>query len=95
MGKHPDFAQPLLSLSQRLGCHLFAGLVQIPLSHCLSVGKLFPEPLLALILGLKSRERIGLLSSARLGQEGRAYVENVHDLDKVADRFIELYGSIL
>jgi glycosyltransferase involved in cell wall biosynthesis len=31
----------------------------------------------------------------RLGEEGRAYVERVHDLDKVADRFIELYGSIL
>jgi glycosyltransferase involved in cell wall biosynthesis len=31
----------------------------------------------------------------RLGGEGRAYVEHVHDLDKVADRFIELYRSIL
>jgi glycosyltransferase involved in cell wall biosynthesis len=31
----------------------------------------------------------------RLGEEGRAYVEQVHDLDKVADRFIELYASIL
>jgi glycosyltransferase involved in cell wall biosynthesis len=31
----------------------------------------------------------------RLGEEGRAYVERVHDLDKVADRFIELYRSIL
>jgi hypothetical protein len=67
LGKHPEFARPFLSVAQRLGCHPFAGLVQIPLSHCLSVGKLFPEPLLALILGLKSRERIGALSSARLG----------------------------
>jgi glycosyltransferase involved in cell wall biosynthesis len=31
----------------------------------------------------------------RLGQEGRAYVERVHDLDKVADRFIEIYASLL
>jgi glycosyltransferase involved in cell wall biosynthesis len=31
----------------------------------------------------------------RLGEEGRVYVERVHDLDKVADRFIELYDSIL
>jgi glycosyltransferase involved in cell wall biosynthesis len=31
----------------------------------------------------------------RLGEDGRAYVEQVHDLDKVADRFIELYTSIL
>jgi glycosyltransferase involved in cell wall biosynthesis len=31
----------------------------------------------------------------RLGQEGRAYVERVHDLDKVADRLIEIYTSIL
>jgi glycosyltransferase involved in cell wall biosynthesis len=31
----------------------------------------------------------------RLGEEGRAYVERVHDLDKVADRFIELYAAIL
>jgi len=31
----------------------------------------------------------------RLGEDGRAYVEQVHDLDKVADRFIELYASIL
>ena len=31
----------------------------------------------------------------RLGEEGRAYVERVHDLDKVADRFIDLYRSIL
>jgi glycosyltransferase involved in cell wall biosynthesis len=31
----------------------------------------------------------------RLGEEGRAYAERIHDLDKVADRFIELYRSIL
>ena len=31
----------------------------------------------------------------RLGKEGRAYVERVHDLDKVADRLIEIYRSIL
>ena len=31
----------------------------------------------------------------RLGEEGRVYVERVHDLEKVADRFIELYRSIL
>jgi glycosyltransferase involved in cell wall biosynthesis len=31
----------------------------------------------------------------RLGEEGRAYVERVHDLDRVADRFIEIYASIL
>src|SRR6266511_148201 len=31
----------------------------------------------------------------RLGQEGRAYVERVHDLDKVADRLIQIYASIL
>ena len=31
----------------------------------------------------------------RLGEEGRAYVERVHDLDKVADRFIEIYSAIL
>jgi glycosyltransferase involved in cell wall biosynthesis len=31
----------------------------------------------------------------RLGEESRAYVERVHDLDKVADRFIEIYTAIL
>ena len=31
----------------------------------------------------------------RLGEEGRAYVERVHNLAQVADRFIELYESIL
>jgi glycosyltransferase involved in cell wall biosynthesis len=31
----------------------------------------------------------------RLGEEGRAYVERVHDLDQVADRFIDIYASIL
>jgi glycosyltransferase involved in cell wall biosynthesis len=31
----------------------------------------------------------------RLGEEGRAYVEHVHDLDKVADRLIEIYSAIL
>jgi glycosyltransferase involved in cell wall biosynthesis len=31
----------------------------------------------------------------RLGEEGRGYVERVHDLDKVADRFIEIYRTIL
>ena len=31
----------------------------------------------------------------RLGEEGRAYVEQIHDLEKVADRFIALYASIL
>jgi glycosyltransferase involved in cell wall biosynthesis len=30
----------------------------------------------------------------RLGEEGRAYVERVHDIDKVADRFIEIYRSL-
>ncbi len=65
LGKHPDLAQPLVSLTQRLGCNPFAGLVQVLLNRCqrpLSVGELFPEPLLALILGLESREGIGVLS---------------------------------
>jgi glycosyltransferase involved in cell wall biosynthesis len=31
----------------------------------------------------------------RLGEEGRAYVEQVHDLEKVADRFIDIYTSLL
>jgi glycosyltransferase involved in cell wall biosynthesis len=31
----------------------------------------------------------------RLGEKGRAYVERVHDIEKVADRFIEIYRSIL
>ena len=31
----------------------------------------------------------------RLGEEGRAYVEQVHDLEKVAERLIALYASIL
>jgi glycosyltransferase involved in cell wall biosynthesis len=31
----------------------------------------------------------------RLGEEGRAYVEHVHDLDTVADRLITIYSSIL
>jgi len=31
----------------------------------------------------------------KLGEEGRAYAERVHDLDKVADRFIEIYESVL
>src|SRR3954453_131321 len=31
----------------------------------------------------------------RLGLEGRAYVERVHNLETVADRFIEIYTSIL
>jgi hypothetical protein len=31
----------------------------------------------------------------RLGEESRAYVERVHDLERVADRFIELYSTML
>jgi glycosyltransferase involved in cell wall biosynthesis len=31
----------------------------------------------------------------RLGQESRAYVERVHDLERVADRFIALYSTML
>jgi Glycosyl transferases group 1 len=31
----------------------------------------------------------------RVGEEGRAYVERVHDLERVADRFIELYSTML
>jgi glycosyltransferase involved in cell wall biosynthesis len=30
----------------------------------------------------------------RLGEEGRLYAEQVHDIDKVADRFIEIYRSL-
>jgi glycosyltransferase involved in cell wall biosynthesis len=30
----------------------------------------------------------------RLGEEGRAYVERVHDIDRVADRFIEIYERL-
>jgi glycosyltransferase involved in cell wall biosynthesis len=30
----------------------------------------------------------------RLGETGRAYVERVHDIDKVADRLIEIYASL-
>ena len=66
LGKSPDFAQPLVRFGQGLGCHPFAGLVQVLLNLCqrpLGVGELFPEPMLALILGLESRECIGVLSS--------------------------------
>jgi hypothetical protein len=31
----------------------------------------------------------------RLGEESRAYVERVHDLERVADRLIELYSTML
>jgi hypothetical protein len=75
LGKHPEFAQPLLSFGQALCSlatrYLEAGLVQILLSLCrhpLGVGQLFPEPMLALILGLEPRECIALFSSAWLGQ---------------------------
>ena len=30
----------------------------------------------------------------QLGEDGRAYAEQVHDIDKVADRFIEIYRSL-
>ena len=30
----------------------------------------------------------------RLGEAGRAYVEHVHDIDKLADRLIEVYESL-
>ena len=30
----------------------------------------------------------------RLGEAGRAYVEQVHDIDKLADRLIEVYESL-
>jgi hypothetical protein len=71
LGTHPDFAQPLLSCAQRLGRHPFAGLVEVTLSTCqrrLSLGQLFPEPTLALSLGLEPRQCIRVLSPARLGQ---------------------------
>jgi glycosyltransferase involved in cell wall biosynthesis len=29
-----------------------------------------------------------------LGAAGRAYVERVHDIDRIADRFVDLYGSL-
>jgi hypothetical protein len=63
LGAHPDIAQPLVSWA-------LPALIQVQLSLCqrrLSVGQLFPEPTLALILGLEPRECIGVLSSARLG----------------------------
>jgi hypothetical protein len=70
LGTHPDFAQPLVSLAPRLGFHPLARLAQVPPSLCqrrLSVGQLFPEPTLALTLGLEPHARIDVLSSARLG----------------------------
>jgi glycosyltransferase involved in cell wall biosynthesis len=30
----------------------------------------------------------------RLGEAGRAYVERVHDIDRIADRFVEIYESL-
>jgi hypothetical protein len=69
LGTHPDFAQPLASCAPRLGRHPFAGPVEVPLSLCqrrLGVAQLFPQPTLALTLGLEPRECIGILSAARL-----------------------------
>jgi glycosyltransferase involved in cell wall biosynthesis len=40
----------------------------------------------------------GLVESAeerkRLGAAGRAYVEQVHDIDRVADRLLEIYDHL-
>jgi hypothetical protein len=58
-----------MRFTRRLRCHPLA-LVEIPLSLCqrlLGGCELFPEPILALSLGLESRDRIGVLSSAQLG----------------------------
>ena len=71
MGKHPDFAEPLVSFLSGLTLEAALALVQIPLSLCqrtLSLSESFPEPTLTLTLRLESRERIGVLSSDRLGQ---------------------------
>ena len=68
MGKDPDLAQALVPFTQRPD---HQPLVQILRSLCqrpLGLREFFPEPTLALILGLESRQCIGLLSSARLGQ---------------------------
>ena len=65
LGKDPDLAQPLVRFTQRPDHHL---LVQILCQRPLGLREFFPEPTLALILGLESRQCIGLLSSARLGQ---------------------------
>ena len=70
-GKHPVLARPLASRAQRLDCRPFAGPIQVPLSlrqRPLSAGQLFPQPTLALTLGLEPRKRSGMLSPAQLGQ---------------------------
>src|SRR6266545_2020624 len=95
LGTHPDFARPLVSCAQRLGRHLFAGLVQVPLSLCqrrLGVGQLFPEPTLALTLGLEPRECIGVLRSARLLQRLSRHVG--HRLYFVLHRDPSLAASV-
>jgi hypothetical protein len=68
LGKHPDLAQALASFAQRLGCHLSARGMLSLCQRPLGLGELFPEPMLALILGLESRQCIGLFGSAWLGQ---------------------------
>lgn len=71
LGKHRDFARPLVSFAQGLGCHPVASLIQVLLNlgqRPLGVGEFFPKPMLALILGLESREGIDVLSSVWLGQ---------------------------
>jgi glycosyltransferase involved in cell wall biosynthesis len=46
------------------------------------------------------RARLGELVAAgpaerrRLGAESRAYVEQVHDLERVADRLLDLYARV-
>jgi hypothetical protein len=61
-GEHPDFAQSLASFAQRLGGHPFARGMLSRCQRTLGVGEVFPEPLLALIPSLESRECIGVLS---------------------------------
>ena len=68
LGKDPDLAQALVPFTQRPD---HQPLVQILRSLCqrsLGLREFFPESTLALILGLESRQCVGLLRSAWLGQ---------------------------
>ena len=92
-GWHGVFALEAMALGKPVVTHLTPDVVELSAAGYGVRVPIVPATPATLVAALRPLVEQPALRR-ELGAAGRAYVEEVHDIDRIADRLIDLYGSL-